>query len=68
MTSIPAEALDRACAEIFARRRRYLPDAEAQAEADDFRRRCLWLAGEGKLTQDELDETLAIVADAMAAS
>jgi hypothetical protein len=45
-----------------------VPEAEAQAEADAFRRRCEALAAKGALTDDELDATLAIVAEAMADS
>jgi hypothetical protein len=64
MPSLPAKSLDAACAEIYRRWCRFLPESEALAEAQAFRERCLALAAEGYLTAPELDATFEI-ADAM---
>jgi hypothetical protein len=65
---IPETALDRACAEIFARWARFVPENEAREQAEAFRARCETLATAGHLTEPELDATLELVADAMAAA
>ena len=64
--SITPQALDRACAEIFLRWCGFVPEAEAQRQADAFRARCLHLGQSGALTEAELDATLALVSDCMA--
>lgn len=57
------------CAEIAARWRRYgLSEADAQAEADRFAERYRRLQATATLAEAELDATLLLVADAMAAS
>jgi hypothetical protein len=65
MPAIPAKSLDAACAEIYQRWCRFIPESEASAEAQAFRERCLALAAEGHLTERELDATLEIVGDVM---
>jgi hypothetical protein len=67
-STLPTTALDRACAEIFARWIRVVPPDEARAQADAFRARFATIAAEQRLTEAELDATLAVVADAMASS
>jgi hypothetical protein len=64
----PAEdAVERARAEIFRRWSRFLPEAEARAQADEFARSAAALFRDNFLTEAELDAVVAIVATEMAA-
>ncbi len=67
MTASPIsdKALDGACAVVFRSWLRFVPEAEARAQADAFRRRCAAIAADGHLTEAELDATLEIVSDSM---
>jgi hypothetical protein len=60
--------LDAACAEIFARWQKFVPDDQAFAQAEAFRRRFGALAIRQVLSEIELDAMLDMVADAMAAA
>ncbi len=60
--------LSRACDEVFNRWRRFLPEHEARAEADAFRRRFESIAVQEVVTERELDAVLELVADTMASS
>lgn len=64
--SLPQATIDRASAEIFRRWLRFIPEAEARAQAEDFARRAGRLGAEGHLTEQELDAVVAIVATEMA--
>lgn len=63
--AVPAQALDHACKAIYARWLRFVPEPEALEQAQAFRQRCEALAAQDNLTEQELDQTLAIVADSM---
>lgn len=67
MPSLSERALDDACALIFRRWRRFLPETEALDQAASFRQRCRVIA-ETLPTEAEFDATLAVIADAMVAA
>ncbi len=65
---IEAPAIERARAEVYKRWKRFVPHAEALAEADNFARRARAIAGEAHLTSDELEAVLDRVREAMGAA
>jgi hypothetical protein len=68
LRQIDDTVLQCACDEIFRRWSRFVSEPEARAQAEAFRRHFETLGAQGHLTTDELDATLKIVADAMAAA
>ena len=61
----PATAIDEACGDIYRRWLRFVPEDQALAEAERFRRRFNTLAAEGRLTEAELDATMELVGEAI---